>query len=75
MNTPEQYPNQEITSDARPPIEPGKAYWVQCKSYRCLAVLDQQGRWRSYANDKELTDVIKVFASNLTQPLAGGLGG
>ena len=34
--------------------------WVQCTGYRCLAVRDKNGKWRSYATGKELTDFIKV---------------
>jgi hypothetical protein len=34
--------------------------WVYCDSYRCLAVMDKKGKWRSYATGEELTDFVKV---------------
>jgi hypothetical protein len=35
--------------------------WVQCNGYRCLAVLDEKGCWRSYHNMKPLTDMLHVL--------------
>ena len=36
--------------------------WVQCKGYRCLAVL-RNGKWRAYATGEELTDFIRVISA------------
>jgi hypothetical protein len=40
----------------------GLPYWVQCKGYRCLAVLSNSGKWNSVATGKEMTDVVKVYS-------------
>jgi hypothetical protein len=40
------------------PPEPGVRYWVQCENFRCLAVIDKDGKWKSFSNGKELPDVI-----------------
>ena len=42
--------------------QPGALRWVKCKDYRCMGVLDREGRWRSFATGKELTDVIEVLS-------------
>jgi hypothetical protein len=34
--------------------------WIQCKGYRCLAILDENGTWRCFATGKELKNVVKV---------------
>ncbi len=34
--------------------------WVFCEGYRCLAVWDRKGMWRSYATGIELPDFIKT---------------
>jgi hypothetical protein len=36
--------------------------WVQCDHSLCLAVLDKSGKWKSFSNDRELTDFVKVCA-------------
>ena len=36
--------------------------WVQCKGYRCLAVLSN-GKWSAYATGEELTDFIRVISA------------
>jgi hypothetical protein len=38
--------------------------WVQCKGYRCMAVLNYKGEWRAYPSHKPLEDVIKVLGEN-----------
>jgi hypothetical protein len=48
------------------PVEPSPemrhAHWVQCDNSMCLAVLDKAGKWKSFSNDRELTDFVKVYA-------------
>ena len=39
-----------------------KPEWVQCDDLMCLAVLDKDGKWRSFSDKKELTGVVKVYA-------------
>ena len=34
--------------------------WVQCKGYRCLAVWDKKGKWKSYSTGAELIDFLRV---------------
>jgi hypothetical protein len=36
-------------------------YWVQCDGYRCLAIMDDAGKWESVSTRKEVTGVIKVY--------------
>ena len=38
----------------------GEMHWIQCKGYRCLGVLDANGKWRCFATGEELKDVVKV---------------
>jgi hypothetical protein len=35
---------------------------VQCSNSLCLAFLDKSGKWKSFSNERELTDFIKVCA-------------
>ena len=35
-------------------------HWVQCDHSLCLAVLDKSGKWKSFSNNRELTDFVKV---------------
>jgi hypothetical protein len=46
-----------------PPQSPeiDKPYWVQCKTYRCLAFVNKQGKWKSLSTGKEVTDIVKVY--------------
>jgi hypothetical protein len=39
-----------------------QAHWVQCDNSMCLAVLDKSGKWKSFSNERELTDFVKVCA-------------
>jgi hypothetical protein len=39
-----------------------EAHWVQCDHSMCLAVLDKAGKWKSFSNNRELTDFVKVCA-------------
>jgi hypothetical protein len=45
------------------PPEMRQPHWVQCDNSMCLAVLDEFGKWKSFSNDRELTDFVKVCAS------------
>jgi hypothetical protein len=45
------------------PQELRRAYLVQCDNSMCLAVLDKSGKWKSFSNNRELTDFVKVCAS------------
>ena len=36
-------------------------HWVQCGGYRCLGILDKNGKWKSFATGEELNDVTKVY--------------
>jgi hypothetical protein len=38
-------------------------HWVQCRHSRHLAVLDKSGKWRSFSNNRELTDFVQVCAA------------
>jgi hypothetical protein len=42
------------------PLPTGEPRWVYGNGYRCLAVSDNRGKWRSYATGIELLDFIKV---------------
>jgi hypothetical protein len=42
-------------------LDPEKAYWVQCKGCRCLAIPAPDGKWLCFATGKELTDIIQVY--------------
>jgi hypothetical protein len=35
--------------------------WVQCKEYRCLAYLDETGKWINFYTGKKLTDFVKII--------------
>jgi len=35
--------------------------WVQCKGYRCMAVLNYKGEWRTYPNHEPVTDIVEVL--------------
>jgi hypothetical protein len=41
--------------------EVGLPYWVQCKTFRCMAVLTKEGKWKSFSTEEELLDVTDVF--------------
>jgi len=41
---------------------PGAPCWVQCRGYRCLAVL-KNGRWKCYSTGVELPDFIEVIST------------
>jgi len=35
--------------------------WVQCEGYRCLAYLDDTGKWINFYTGKKLTDFIEII--------------
>ncbi len=35
--------------------------WVQCKENRCLAYLDETGKWINFYTGRKLTDFVKVI--------------
>ena len=35
--------------------------WVQCKEFRCLAYLDEAGKWINFYTGKKLTDFVKII--------------
>ncbi len=35
-------------------------HWVRGSHYLCLAVRDQDGKWRSFSNNRELPDIVAV---------------
>lgn len=41
-------------------LEMGKSYVVQCDGYRCVAVVEKDGRWKSVFTGNELRGVINV---------------
>jgi hypothetical protein len=47
---------------AEPLPEIRQPHWVQGNHYMCLAVLDKNGKWRSFSNNRELMDVVAVHA-------------
>jgi hypothetical protein len=51
--------NDCLFADQLPEI--GIRYWVQCEDFRCLAVINKDGQWKSFSNGRELPDVIKFF--------------
>lgn len=38
-----------------------KLTWVQCQGYRCLAFLDERGKWINFYTDKVLTDFVEAL--------------
>ena len=41
-----------------PPV--GQKVLVQCRSFRCLAYRDENGRWRRAFGTKELPEVLQI---------------
>jgi hypothetical protein len=42
--------------------ESEKTFWVQCKGYRCLALLTKDGKWKCFATGEELHNVLNVHS-------------
>ena len=39
-------------------LKPDKIHWVECNGYRCLAVLNDDGKWLCFATGKVLANII-----------------
>jgi hypothetical protein len=39
----------------------GQRYWVQCEGFRCMAVADNDGKWKMFHSGKELTSKVISF--------------
>lgn len=35
--------------------------WVQCKEFKCLAYLDETGKWINFYTGRKLTDFVKII--------------
>ncbi len=35
--------------------------WVHCKEFRCLAYLDETGKWINFYTGKKLTGFVKII--------------
>jgi hypothetical protein len=44
-----------------PPKEGEQAFWVQCKGYRCRAILGKDRKWKCFISGRVLTDIVKVY--------------
>jgi hypothetical protein len=42
-----------------PVIQSSEPRWVQCKGYRCLAILGPNGKWRCFSTGDELKDSVE----------------
>jgi hypothetical protein len=52
--------NQPMNKDeSTPKIQSSSARWVQCKGYRCLAILGPNAKWRSFSTGEELKDIVQ----------------
>ena len=54
MNENEENQNMEQSPEI------GKSYIVQCDGYKCVAVIEKDGRWKSVFTGNELRSVINV---------------
>ena len=59
MNANPKLLNEPIAPPKSPIVE--KPYWVQCQNYRCLALVNKQGVWKSLSTGKEVTGIVKVY--------------
>jgi hypothetical protein len=58
MNTKFQATDDSVSLGQSPAIR--QPLWVQCDHSLCLAVQDKSGKWKSFSNNRELTDFVKV---------------
>ena len=59
MNHPPE--NQHMIQDEfAPVIQSSEPRWVQCKGYRCLAILGPDRKWRSFSTGNELKDGVEA---------------
>ena len=59
MNHPNGNLAGQFVQKNQPPLN--EPVWVKCEGYRCLAVLDFEGKWRTYINGAPLQGVIEVL--------------
>src|SRR2546426_2966680 len=38
----------------------GERWIVQCPGFRCLAILDKEGKWWDVMNDRDLTNIVQA---------------
>jgi predicted AlkP superfamily phosphohydrolase/phosphomutase len=53
--------NEEYHPHAVENPKVGQQYWVQCKDYRCMATLEDNGDWISQSTGKKMDGVLKVY--------------
>jgi hypothetical protein len=53
--------NDSLPADQLPEI--GSRYLVQCENFMCMAIYDEDGKWKSLSNGKELPSVINFSAT------------
>jgi hypothetical protein len=52
--------NQPLKNDEfTPMVQSSEHHWVQCKGYRCMAILGPNGKWRSFYTGEELKDLVE----------------
>jgi len=61
MNTSAQLNRKMEANDEAFSPEPYKSYWVQCAKYRCVGLLNEDGKWISAATGEELTDIVTIY--------------
>jgi len=57
------WPNVEECLPAGHLPEIGRPYWVKCKHFRCMAVVDKEGKWKAFYGGEELPEVLNVFVT------------
>ena len=48
-------------NSAQPRSRFGERWIVQCPGFRCLAILDEDGKWWDAVNDREMSYVIAAI--------------
>jgi len=51
--------NGENEAGSLPPVD--EMVLVECEHFRCLAIRDKQGKWRSPFSKMELPNVVRVI--------------
>lgn len=54
-------PKEKIDAYVSGP-QPGETHWIQCKGYRYLGILEEDGKWKCFATGKELNVVVKILS-------------
>jgi hypothetical protein len=39
----------------------GQRYWVQCEDFRCIAIVDYEGKWKIFHSGQQLTSDVLSF--------------